>query len=90
MQLFTSEKNVHNVQICTYCNHFAITLNEFYHNTQSNNLESLLKVHFSKNFFRKNIGFFTDLHNEKKSFLKVCENGIITVSGNHVNIYKIL
>ena len=44
-------------------NHFPITRKEFYHNTQPNNFEYSLKVHFSKGF--QNIGDFTDLPNEK-------------------------
>ena len=45
--------------------------NNFYHNTQPNNFEFSYEVNFSKSFFRKNIGNFTDLPNKKKSNLEV-------------------
>ena len=60
-----TEENVDNVRVCAGCNHFPITLNEFYHNIHPNTFEYSHKVHFSKKFFRKNIGNFTYLHNEK-------------------------
>ena len=59
-----TEEYVSNVRNCACCYHFPITSNEFYHNTQPNNFEYSHKVHFSE-FFRKNIGDFTDLHNEQ-------------------------
>ena len=48
------------------------------------------KVHFSKSFFRKNIGDFTDLHNEKNQIWKFHVNGIVTVTRTPVNVYQIL
>ena len=41
--------------------------------TTSNQFEYSHKVHFSKSFFRKNIGDFTDLHNEKKNLEVPCK-----------------
>ena len=35
------------------------------------------------------MGDFTDLHNEKKSIWKLHVNGIVSVSGIHVNVYQI-
>ena len=40
-------------------------------------------------FFRKNIGNFTDLHNEKNQIWKFHVNGIVSVSGTRVNVYQI-
>ena len=39
-----TEENVGNIQVCACCNHFPITWNEFYDNTQPNNFEYLHKV----------------------------------------------
>ena len=39
-----AEENVGNIPVCASCNHFPITSNEFYRNTQSNNLEYSHKV----------------------------------------------
>ena len=47
------------------------------------------KVHFSKGFFRENIGDFTDLHNEKNSTWKLRLNGTVSVTGTRVNVYQI-
>ena len=54
-----------------------------------NNLEYSHKVHFSKSFFRKNIGDFTDLHNEKNQIWKFGVKGIVSVTGTRVNVYQI-
>ena len=47
------------------------------------------KVHFSRSFFSKNIGNFTDLHNGKNQIWKFRVNGIVSVNGTHVNVYQI-
>ena len=44
---------------------------------------------FFKGFFRENISNFTDLHNEKNLIWKICVNGIVSVTGTHVNVYQI-
>ena len=40
---------------------------------------------FSKSFFRKNIGDFTDLHNDKTSTWKFRVNRIVSVTGTSVH-----
>ena len=40
-------------------------------------------------FFKKNIGDFTYLQNEKNKILKYLVNGIVSVSGTCVNVYQI-
>ena len=57
--------------------------------TTTNQFEYSHKVHFSKSFSRKNIGDFTDLHNEKKIW-KFRVNDILSVTGTRVNVYQIL
>ena len=42
---------------------------------------------FSKSFYRKNIGDFTDLHNEKKINLEISCKWIVSVTGTRVNVY---
>ena len=39
--------------------------------------------------FRENIGDFTNLHIEKKSIFKLPVNGIVSVIGTRVDVYKI-
>ena len=68
-----TEENLGNEPVCACCNHFPITWNELFHNIQPSNFEYSHKVHFSKSFFRKNIGDFTDLHNEKKNLEVPCK-----------------
>ena len=81
-----TEENVPNVRVCACCNHFPITWNKFYRNTQ---LETISNIRTRYIFQRENIGNFTDLHNEKNSIWKLRLNGTVVVTGTRVNIYKI-
>ena len=66
-----TEYNVGNVRVCACCNHFPITWNEFYYNTEPNNFEFSHKVHFSKGFFLGKISRFYRSALWKKSNLEV-------------------
>ena len=44
---------------------------------------------FFKGIFRENIDNFTEMHNGKKSVRKLRVNGIILVTGTHVNVNQI-
>ena len=72
--------------------HDAITfqLLEFYHNTQSETIWNVRTRYIVQRVFRENIGDFTELHNEKKSILKLHINEIVSVTGTRVNVYQIL
>ena len=66
-----TEENVRNVRVCACCNHFPITWNKFYCNTQLETISNICTRYIFQRFFRENIGDFTDLHNEKKINLEV-------------------
>ena len=83
-----TEENVRNVRVCACCNHFPITWNKFYRNTQLETLSNIRTRYIFQRFFRENIGDFTDLHNEKKSIWKLRLNGTVSVTGTRVNVYE--
>ena len=66
-----TEENVRNVRVCACYNHFPITWNKFYDNTQLETISNIRTRYIFQSFFRENIGDFTDLHNEKKNNLEV-------------------
>ena len=66
-----TEGNVRYIQVCACCNHFPITLNEFYHTTEPETISNICTRYIFQMVFRENIGDFTDLHNEKKINLDV-------------------
>ena len=51
--MLATEENFRNVQVCACCNHFPITCNEFYHNTQPNNFEYCTRYIFQRLFLGK-------------------------------------
>ena len=72
-----TEENIRNIRVCACCNHFPITWNEFYHNTQPETISNICTRYIFQMFFRENISDFTDLHNEKNSIWKLPVNGIL-------------
>ena len=84
-----TEENVRNVRVCACCNHFPITWNKFYRNTQLETISNIRTRYIFQRFFRGNIGDFTDLHNEKNSIWKLRLNGTVSVTGTRVNVYQI-
>ena len=62
-----TEENLRNVGVCASCNHFPISWNEFYHNTQPETITNICTRYIFQMVFRENIGDFTDLQNEKKN-----------------------
>ena len=84
-----TEENVRNVRVCACCNHFPITWNKFYRNTQLETISNIRTRYIFQRLFRENIGDFTDLHNEKNSILKLRLNGTVSVTGTRVNVYQI-
>ena len=73
--------------------HVAITFQQLEMGsiTTPNQLISKIQTRyiFQGVFFKKNIGDFTDLHNEKNQIWKFRVNGIVSVSGTRVNVYQI-
>ena len=57
-------------------------------NTQPETILNIPTRYIFQRVFRGNIGDFTDLHNEKNSIWRLCVNGIVSVSGTCVNVYR--
>ena len=85
-----TEKNVSNLRVCEGCNHFQILLEMSSITTANQTISNIhTRYSFQRVFFRKNKGDFTNLHNEKNQIWKFRVNGIVSVSGTHVNVYQI-
>ena len=83
-------KNVGNLPVCTCC---IITFQLLEMSSITTLNQTISNIHtryiFQRYFYTKNIGDFTDLHNEKNQIWKFRVNGIVSVIGTRVNFYQI-
>ena len=71
--------------------HDAITFHllEMSSMTDTTTDQKQFRIFAQGTFFKRVLGDFTELHNEKKSIWKLCVKGIVSVTGICVNVNQI-